>query len=61
MHNKLFNKYTINGEYKSSMGCPGHAVIKNLPVNARRSNRQGFSHPIPGMERSPGEGNGSPI
>ena len=28
MHNKLFNKYTINGEYKISMGFPGGAVVK---------------------------------
>ena len=30
MHNKLFNKYTINGEYKNSMGFPGGAVVKKI-------------------------------
>ena len=30
MHNKLFNKYRINGEYKISMGFPGGAVVKKI-------------------------------
>ena len=36
-------------------GFPGGSVVKNLPVNVRN---RGF---IPGSERSPGEGNGSPL
>ena len=43
------------------MGYIGDAVVKNLPVNAIRGNRPGSSHLTPGMERSPGGGNGSPI
>ena len=36
-------------------GFPGGSVVKNLPVNA------GDSGSIPGLGRSPGEGNGSPL
>jgi len=34
---------------------PGDLTIKNLPVNA------GNIGLIPGLERSPGEGNGNPL
>ena len=34
-------------------GFPGGSVVKNLPVNA------GDVHLIPGLGRSPGEGNGN--
>ena len=37
------------------MGFPGGSVVKNLPANA------GDVGSIPGSERSPGEGNGSPL
>ena len=33
-------------------------VIKNLPANARNTGDAGS---IPGLERSPGEGNGNPL
>ena len=33
-------------------------VIKNLPANARNTGDAGL---IPGLERSPGEGNGNPL
>ena len=38
-----------------SMGLPGISVIKNLPANA------GDLSLIPGLGRSPGEGNGNPL
>ena len=37
------------------MGFPGNSVVKNLPANA------GDTGSIPGMGRSPGEGNGNPL
>ena len=37
------------------MGFPGGSVVKNLPANA------GDTGSIPGLERSPGEGNGNPF
>ena len=37
------------------MGFPGGPVIKNQPVNARDVGL------IPGLGRSPGEGNGNPL
>ena len=36
-------------------GFPGVSVVKNLPVNA------GDLGLIPGLGRSPGEGNGNPL
>ena len=36
-------------------GFPGGSVVKNLPANA------GDTGSIPGLERSPGEGNGNPL
>ena len=36
------------------MGFPGSSVVKNLPANA------GNVALIPGLGRSPGEGNGNP-
>ena len=36
-------------------GFPGGSVVKNLPVNARDTGSS------PGLERSPGEGNGNPL
>ena len=38
-----------------NLGCPGGSVIKNLPANARDVIL------IPGLGRSPGEGNGYPL
>ena len=37
------------------MGFPGGSVVKYLSANARDAG------PIPGLGRSPGEGNGSPL
>ena len=34
---------------------PGGSVVKNLPVNI------GDVHSIPGLGKSPGEGNGNPL
>ena len=36
-------------------GFPDGSVVKNLPANA------GDMGSIPGLERSPGEGNGNPL
>ena len=41
-----------------SMGFPGGAVVKNLPANAGDTGDVGL---IPGLGRSPGEGNGNPL
>ena len=47
-------------EYHLSLigGFPGGAVVKNLPANAGASRDTGS---IPGLRRSPGEGNGNPL
>ena len=37
------------------MGFPGGSAVKNLPANA------GDTGSIPGLGRSPGEGNGNPL
>ena len=37
---------------------PGGSVVKNLPANARDA---GDASSIPGLGRSPGEGNGNPL
>ena len=37
------------------MGFPGGSVVKNLPAN------EGDTGSIPGLGRSPGEGNGNPL
>ena len=37
------------------MGFPGGSVVKNLPTKARNVGL------IPGLGRSPGEGNGNPL
>ena len=40
---------------KGNKGFPGILVVKNPPAN------EGASDLIPGSERTPGEGNGSPL
>ena len=40
---------------KVHMGFPAGSVVKNLPANA------GGVRLIPGLGRSPGEGNGNPL
>ena len=40
------------------MGFPGDAVVKNLPTSAEEAGDMGL---IPGLGRSPGEGNGYPF
>ena len=39
-------------------GTPGGTVVKNLPTNAGNTRDAGS---IPGLRRSPGEGNGNPL
>ena len=41
-----------------SSAFPGGAVVKNLPATAGDARDMG---PIPGLGRSPGEGNGDPL
>ena len=41
--------------YYDLWGFPGGSVVKNLPVNV------GDAGLIPGLGRSPGEGNGNPL
>ena len=41
-----------------SRGFPDGAVVKNLPANAGDAREVGS---IPGLGRSPGEGNGNPL
>ena len=45
-------------ELQNILGFPGGLVVKNLPANARDI-RDADS--IPGLGRSPGEGNGNPL
>ena len=45
-------------ELQNILGFPGGSVVKNLPANARDI-RDADS--IPGLGRSPGEGNGNPL
>ena len=40
------------------MDFPGGVVVKNLPASAGDAGDAGL---IPGLGRSPGEGNGSPL
>ena len=41
-----------------AFSVPGGSVVKNLPVNSRDTGDKGS---IPGLGRSPGEGNGNPL
>ena len=40
------------------LGFPGGLVVKNHPANARDAGATGS---VPGLGRSPGEGNGNPL
>ena len=42
----------------SAMGFPGGSVVTNLPANAGAAGDSGL---LPGLGRSPGEGNGNPF
>jgi len=46
------------GQGYAILSFPGGAVVKNPPANAGDP-RNAYS--IPGLERSPGEGNGNPV
>ena len=55
-----WQSYFIQFPPKTRWGCPclgfrGGSVVKNLPANA------GDIGSIPGLQRSPGEGNGNPL
>ena len=51
----LNSPYLINGLYAYVWGFPGGSVVKNLSANA------GNVGLIPGLGRSPGEGNGNSL
>ena len=51
----MFFKDIINGGTLYKLGFPGGSVVKKLPTNA------GDTGLIPGLGRSPGEGNGNPL
>ena len=48
----------LPGDNIGTEGFPGGSVVKNLPANAGDSGNEGS---IPGLGRSPGEGNGNPL
>ena len=47
---------TFQNKYRFYRGFPGGSVVKNPPANAR-----GDTGSIPGLGRSPGEGDGNPF
>ena len=51
-------QYLLDAHYVLGMGFPGGSVVKNPLVNAGDKRDTGL---IPGLRRSPGEGNGSPL
>ena len=53
----MYFKGTLYGSTRE-IGFPGGSVIKDLPANAGDA---GDSGSIPGLERSPGVGNGNPL
>ena len=44
--------------YQNNFGLPRWLVVKNLPANAGDA---GDVSSVPGLGRSPGEGNGNPL
>ena len=48
----------FKGECRTSRGFPGGSAVKNPPVNVGNVRDAGL---IPGLGRSPGEGNGNPL
>ena len=51
-------QYLLDAHYVLGMGFPGGSVVKNPLVNAGDKRDAGL---IPGLRRSPGEGNGNPL
>ena len=50
--------YRGNENCTSCTGFPGGSMVKNLPANAADAGDKGL---IPGLGKSPGEGNGNPL
>ena len=48
----------LNNHLKISLGFPGGSVVKNTPANAGDTGDAGS---VPGLGRSPEEGNGNPL
>ena len=55
-HEKIVS-FDFHGTHVA-LGFPGTSVVKNLPANAEDAGDIGL---IPGLGRSPGEGNGNPL
>ena len=51
-------QYLLDAHYVLVMDFPGGALVENPPVNAGDTGDAGL---IPGLGRSPGEGNGNPL
>ena len=47
-----------NKSYVQRRGFPGGSVVENPPVNAKDTGHMGLN---PGLERSPGDGNGTSL
>ena len=56
--NDLEEILCFNGRDEGPLGFPGVTEVKNLPANAEYAGDAGL---IPGLGRSPGVGEGSPI
>ena len=54
----FFCTFTIPCTYHYLMSFPGGSVVKNQPADTRDTGDRGS---IPGLARSPGEGNGNPL
>ena len=50
---------SINISHYVLQGCPGGSVVKNTP--AKQETQETWVRSIPGLGRSPGEGNGNPF
>ena len=51
----VLNRLPASDTWDELQGFPGGSLVKNPPANARNAGT------IPGLERSPGEGNGNPL
>ena len=58
MTERLTHTHTHTHTHIPNNGFPGGAVVKNLPANAGDARDRGS---IPGLEKSPGGGNGNPV
>ena len=59
--NFILIKCCIFKKNQLMMGFPGGTAVKNLPATAADTGDAGDVGLIPGLGRSPGEGNGNPL